>query len=52
MSTKRQDRVQASQRAVANLPQRAARRAVGKARAEGRTFPTSGQRARAKARSR
>lgn len=48
---KRTDRVRASQRALANMPRRAANRAIGKARAQGRTYPTSGQRARAKGRS-
>lgn len=52
MSDKRQDRVEASQRQLAEMPQRAARRAVGKARSENRTFPTSGQRQRAKQNSR
>jgi len=45
---KRTDRARASQRALAKMPPKAAARALGKARAEGRTYPTSGQRTRAK----
>lgn len=48
MATKREDRVRASQRALAKMPPRAAAKAVGKARAEGRTYPTSRQREEAK----
>lgn len=48
MSNKRTDRVRASQRALAAMPTAAALRAMQKARATGRTYPTSGQRARAK----
>lgn len=48
MANKRPERVKASQRALAKLPPRAAGKAIAKARAEGRTYPTSGQRARAK----
>ena len=47
---KRTSRVKASQAALANMNPRAASRAIGKARASGRTFPTSGQRRRAAAR--
>jgi len=47
MARKRGDRVRASQRALAAMPPRAAKRALAKARAQGRTYPTSGQRARA-----
>lgn len=50
MAGKRKDRVKAKGSALAEMNPRAARRAVGKARAEGRTFPTSGQRARAEKR--
>jgi hypothetical protein len=45
---KRTDRVRASQRALARMHPRAASRAVAKARATGRTYPTSGQRRRSK----
>lgn len=51
MASKRKDRVKASQKALAAMSPEAASRAVGKARATGRTYPTSGQRARARARS-
>lgn len=47
MAGKRKDRVKASQSALGEMNPRAARRAIGKARSEGRTYPTSGQRARA-----
>jgi hypothetical protein len=47
MTTRRRDRVRASQQAMADLSPAAARRALAKARAEGRTYPTSGQRRRA-----
>jgi len=47
MGRKRSDRVRASQRALAAMPPAAAKRALRKARAQGRTYPTSGQRARA-----
>jgi len=50
MAKVRKARTRASQKALASMPPRAAARAVGKAAATGRTFPTSGQRARAKAR--
>lgn len=46
----RAERTRASQQALADMPQRARTAALAKARATGRTFPTSGQRARAKAR--
>lgn len=49
MASKRADRVKASQKALGAMSPRAAARATGKARAEGRTYPTSGQRARATA---
>ena len=48
----RRDRAEAAERDLEALSPRARRRAIGKARAEGRTFPTSGQRRRAKRRSR
>ena len=47
MAGKRKDRVKASQAALGEMNPRAAARAVGKAKAEGRTYPTSGQRERA-----
>lgn len=47
MARKKASRVKASQAALAGMSPRAAKRAIGKARATGRTFPTSGQRARA-----
>lgn len=50
MAGKRKERVQASQKALGAMNPRAARRAIGKAKAEGRTYPTSGQRGRAAAR--
>lgn len=43
----RSDRVAAAKRDLAAMDPRAAARAKGKAAAEGRTFPTSGQRERA-----
>lgn len=46
MATKRSDRVKASQRALAEKEPAAATRAIAKARATGRTYPTSGQRER------
>jgi hypothetical protein len=45
----RPDRVQASQRVLANMTPAAAQCAMRKARAEGRTYPTSQQREDAKA---
>jgi hypothetical protein len=51
MAGKRKERVRASQKALGAMSPRAAARAVGKAKATGRTYPTSGQRARAKKRS-
>ena len=48
MARKRADRVRASQRALGRMAPSAAARAIGKARATGRTYPTSGQRRRAK----
>jgi hypothetical protein len=47
MQSRRRDRVRASQRALVNTPRPAAQRALRMARAQGRTYPTSGQRARA-----
>jgi len=43
----RADRAAAAQAALGDMPPRAAARAKGKAKATGRAFPTSGQRARA-----
>lgn len=51
MAAKRKARVRASQAALGAMHPRAARRAIGKARATGRTYPTSGQRGRSKRRS-
>lgn len=48
----RASRAQAAQAALAGMSPRAAARAKGKARAAGRTFPTSGMRRRASARTR
>jgi hypothetical protein len=50
MGGKRKDRVRASQKALGEMDPRAAARAIGKAKATGRTYPTSGQRGRAKKR--
>jgi hypothetical protein len=47
----RADRTRASQQALASMPQQAKQQALAKARGTGRTFPTSGQRTRSKARS-
>ena len=47
----RRSRVKAKTRALGAMKPRAKARAVGKARATGRVFPTSGQRKRAKKRS-
>lgn len=47
MTTKRKDRLAAKESALSSMNPRAAARAEGKARAEGRTYPTSGQRERA-----
>lgn len=49
---KRASRVKAAQADLAKMNPRAAARAVGKARAAGRTFPTSGMRSRASNRTR
>jgi hypothetical protein len=43
----RMDRVRESQAALSRMPPQAAAKAVAKARAEGRTYPTSAQRRRA-----
>lgn len=51
MASLRRSRVKASKQALAGLTPRAQARALGKAEATGRVFPTSGQRARAKDRS-
>lgn len=51
MANVRRDRVKASKKALAAMPPRARARAMGKAEATGRVFPTSGQRGRAKKRS-
>lgn len=48
----RRSRVKASKAALAEMSPRARRRALGKARATGRVFPTRGQRRRARRRSR
>jgi hypothetical protein len=48
----RRSRVKAAERDLEKLSPRARARAIGKARATGRVFPTSGQRARARRRSR
>jgi hypothetical protein len=50
MAGKRPERVRASQKALGAMAPRAAARAIGKAKGTGRTYPTSGQRARATAR--
>ena len=47
MAKVRKDRVKASKASLGSMSPRAAARAKGKAAAEGRTFPTSGQRKRA-----
>lgn len=47
LMAKRADRTKAAMAALGNMNPRAARRAKGKAKAAGRTFPTSGMRGRA-----
>lgn len=51
MASLRRDRSRAAKAALGEMSPRAAARAVGKAEATGRVFPTSGQRGRAKKRS-
>ena len=46
----RADRTRASQQALASMPPQARQQALAKAQGTGRTFPTSGQRSRSKAR--